>query len=324
MYKKGVILEIKENYSIVITDDSSIVRIKNKENMILGDRILFFEDDLYIKESTSKIKYFAPLIAIAAIFLIIFMNPLFKSKASPYSLVSLDINPSVHLELDANKNILSAKGVNKDGADLNLKKLQGLPLETGIIKIKELLEADGISLKTHKALVGFSFLSTSDNPAYEEAIKNILSSALSETKILYLKGTIKDLENAEAIGISLGRYKAEINIDEDDIEDKIENMTVEDILKLLKGKEGIYLNKELQEELKDELDDRLDYQEDKEDADDDNNDDSQDIDENKSEEYLEEDDNSKEENKSQQDDSDNSSEEDAVEADESPENLDSD
>lgn len=323
MYKKGIILEIKEHYSIVMTDDSNIVRIKNKENMILGDTILFLEDDLYTKESTFKIKYLTPLIAVAAIFLFMFVNPLFKSEASPYSLVSLDINPSLHLELDANKNILSAKGVNKDGSALSLKQLQGLSLEGGVIKIKELLEAEGISLKTHKALVGFSFLSNSENPAYEEDIKNILSSTLNETKILYFKGSLTDLENAKAMGISLGRYKAEINIDVNDIEDKIESMTVEEIFKLLKGKEGIYLNKELQEELMDELDDRLDSEDQNEDEDD-NNDDSQDIDEynskEESDDELDEDDSPEEEESHLK----NSSEEDAEELKESPENTNSD
>lgn len=30
MYNKGIILEIKEKYSLVLKDDSTVVRIKNK------------------------------------------------------------------------------------------------------------------------------------------------------------------------------------------------------------------------------------------------------------------------------------------------------
>lgn len=52
MLYKGIIIEIKENYSIVVTNESEFLKIKNKDGMNIGDKIYFLEEDLY--ESSVK------------------------------------------------------------------------------------------------------------------------------------------------------------------------------------------------------------------------------------------------------------------------------
>ena len=39
MLYKGIIIEVKDEYSIVVTNESEFLRIKNKEGMKVGDKI---------------------------------------------------------------------------------------------------------------------------------------------------------------------------------------------------------------------------------------------------------------------------------------------
>ena len=119
-----------------------------------------------------------------------------------------------------------------------------------------MLESEKYNLKNDNMIVGFTFLRGIEDLNYEEDIKGIMGKNFNESKVLYLKGTKDDCEKAKERGISLGRYEAELDID-DDIEDIIEDMSVEEIMKLLNNNSGVYLNEEVKDEIEDELEDKL-------------------------------------------------------------------
>ncbi|MBM6860972.1 anti-sigma factor domain-containing protein, partial [Clostridium saudiense] len=72
---KGIVMEIKDDYVIIMKEDGTLVRIKNKDGLKVGKSIFFFEEDIYIKKDTAKVipfrKYIVPLVAIAALFIIL-------------------------------------------------------------------------------------------------------------------------------------------------------------------------------------------------------------------------------------------------------------
>ena len=131
MYNKGVILEVKERYSLVLKEDSTIVRIKNKENMEVGDTILFFDEDLYqiAKNKNTMINKIIPILTIAAM-LVLLVIPIVKNNTTggAYALMSIDINESIELELDSNKNVVKAYAINENGKKTNLSELSGKSL----------------------------------------------------------------------------------------------------------------------------------------------------------------------------------------------------
>lgn len=264
MWFKGIIVEIKDDYSLVMKDDSSIVRINNKEEMKIGDIAIFLEEDIYIEEIEEQSKnknsrnsfVISILSAVAALALII-LPMIQQNLAKPYATISLDVNPSIEFELDKNKNIIDINTINKDANNLELSDIKGLSLEEGIMKIDEVLENNNYQLKNDSAIVGFAFITDEQDDTYEQEVKDIISKTLKQTKTAYLKGNKDDVKKAKNRGISLGRYKAEFNIDDEFLEEKIENMSVEQILNLLNGKSNIFLNEEIKEELHDELEDKI-------------------------------------------------------------------
>ncbi len=281
MYNKGIILEIKEKYSLVLKDDSTVVRIRNKENMEVGDTIFFLEEDLYeLTKSRNNMKNkIIPILTIAAM-LVLLVVPMVKNNISggAYALMSIDVNPSIEFELDKNKNIVNVYGINDDGKTINLEELKGKTLEEGI-KILETYLSKNYS-DSKEGIVGFTFINKISNDKYENEVKDTVSKGLNNTKFVYLKGTEEDIALAREKGVSLGRYEALCDLDEDTLEDTIEHMSVDEIMSLLgaNGKDNVYLNEEVMDELQDELEDRNENESDDDDEDDDYDEDDDDED----------------------------------------------
>lgn len=279
MYNKGIIIEVKEKYSLVLKEDSTVVRIRNKENMEVGNRIFFFEEDLYqvSKNKNTMKNKIIPMLTIAAM-LVMLIVPLVNNKLAggAYALMSIDINPSIEFELDKNKKVINVYGINDDGKKINLEEIKGKSLEEAMKMLENYLQNNHSDAT--EGIVGFTFINKVNNTKYEDEVKDLVSKGLNNTKLVYLKGNEEDIELAREKGVSIGRYEALSNLDEDTLEDTIENMSVEEIMSLLNEKgNNIYLNEEVIDELQDELEDKIES--DEEDDDDDDNDNEDDDEE---------------------------------------------
>lgn len=294
MWFKGIVMEVKDEYSIVMKDNSEIVRVKNKDGMKKGDINIFIDEDIYNKKESknNKNKMIISILTIAAVLSLVILPMLQNNLIKSYALVSLDINPSIQFELDDNKKIVYIYGLNEDGNKLKLDDVKGLTLDEGMKKLKTDLQNNNYNLKNDSMIVGFTFLTNNEDNNYENDVKSIIGKEFKGTKTAFFKGTKEGSEIAKDKGMSLGRYEAKLSMDEDIMEEQIEDMSVEEILSLLKGKNNIYLNEDMKDELKDELEDKL------EDRNEDNNEDNNE-DDGEDEDYEDSD---KEENDDKDDD----------------------
>lgn len=282
---KGIVMEIKDDYVIIMKEDGTLVRIKNKDDLKVGKSIFFFEEDIYIKKETAKVipfrKYIVPLGAIAALFIIL-INPImnmFSAKMNNvYAVLTFDINPSIEFELDQNGIIKDVKGINDDAIALGLDKIKGMTFEEGTVVLKDLLSQNNYLSNNNAVLIGFSFIGN-ENINYEKDIQKTIQNTFKGTDIAFLKGQKSDLEKAQSQGISLGKYEALVKLDEDNFEDAIENLSTQEMLELLRNVDGsVFLDEDQLEELQDELEDRLEDENDRDDNDDDDNNDENDED----------------------------------------------
>lgn len=273
---KGIVMEIKDDYVIIMKEDGTLVRIKNKDDLKVGKSIFFFEEDIYMKKETAKVipfrKYIVPLGAIAALFIIL-INPImnmFSTKMNNvYAVLTFDINPSIEFELDQNGIIKDVKGINDDAIALGLDKIKGMTFEEGTLVLKDLLSQNNYLSNNNAVLIGFSFIGN-ENINYEKDIQKTIQNTFKGTDVAFLKGQKSDLEKAQNQGISLGKYEALVKLDEDNFEDAIENLSTQEMLELLKNVDGsIFLDEEQLDELQDELEDRLEDENEKNDNDDD-------------------------------------------------------
>lgn len=99
---KVVIVEIKNSFAAALSEDGRVLKIKNK-NYAIGQEIIFKNNNNYIK-----------LAASIAASLVLFVTPAW-AYLTPYSYVSLDINPSFEFLINRFDRVLEVRAVNDDG-----------------------------------------------------------------------------------------------------------------------------------------------------------------------------------------------------------------
>lgn len=257
---KGIVMEVKDNYLIVMKEDGTFEKIKAKGNQKVGDNIFFLSEDIYESEKSinKNKKWLVPILTIAALFMLVF-NPLlskFTIDSNAYAVLTIDINPSIEIFLDNEGKISKITGVNDEGVSLNIRDIKGLTLDEGISVLRRKLNDSSYIKDKTSVLVGFSFLKEEDI-SFEDSVQKTLKKYFNDKDIAFLKGSKNDLEIANEKNMTLGKYEALVKLNEDDFEDALENLTTAEILELLKNKDNtIFLSEDLLEEVQDELEDR--------------------------------------------------------------------
>lgn len=237
---KGMIMEVKRNYAIALNDEGFMEKITSKQNLEVGQKIFYFEDDV-VKTTASRVHRHNNLIkafgSIAALFLLVFtfFNPM--NNAQAYAVVSLDINPSIQIEADSNQKIIKVEGVNIDGKNIDFSDIKNISLDDGIDKIKEKLIEKNYLDTNREVLVGI-FIENGDNSAYADNITDAINSTFDTETVTYIKGDKEGVDEAKAKGISLGRYEASLVADEK-TKNIIDKAPVKDITSSIKDKPNV-------------------------------------------------------------------------------------
>lgn len=108
---KAVVVEIRDGFAAVLSDDGRIVKVKN-QNYVIGQVIV-------TKEAVKRKLRFIPAAAAAAAVLICgTAGAGAYTYYTPYSYVSLDVNPSIEYSLNRFDRVLEVTGVNDDGEEI--------------------------------------------------------------------------------------------------------------------------------------------------------------------------------------------------------------
>lgn len=108
---KAVIVEIRGSVAAVLSDDGCIKQVRNS-NYAIG-QVIDMNERRTIKASKLRV-----LVAAAAAFVILLGGTSAYAYSTPYSYVSVDVNPSIELTLNMFDRVLSVSAVNEDGAEV--------------------------------------------------------------------------------------------------------------------------------------------------------------------------------------------------------------
>ena len=220
--RKGLILEIKDGYAILVDSKGRFVRIKDKDGLQIGSEY----ETRGIFEMKKQI-----VTAIASLFLLSCIGGYGYTYASPKAYVALDINPSIKLTTNMYDKVIKIETLNED-AEVISKDLK--------IKNKDINEA--LKLLVASATDNGYIVKDSDNAImvtatseYETLTDEILNNAESAINEELESEEVKDIEiikeninqerfdEAERLGISPGKMNLleklkvelpDINVDE--------------------------------------------------------------------------------------------------------------
>lgn len=107
---KGIVVEIKNKYVAVLSDNGSVIKMKNN-NYQIGEEIIM--KNVYRKPSR-KVIAIASAVALA----VVTSGTGAYAYTTPYSHVSLDVNPSIEYDVNVFDRVIDATAVNEDGQQI--------------------------------------------------------------------------------------------------------------------------------------------------------------------------------------------------------------
>ena len=130
MYK-GIVMEIHDNKCTVL-HEGVFVHIKKRGHMTVGMKVLFTQEDI-MKQKKTVYTYWKQAAAVAMIFMMaVFGWSYYNSNWSPYSAVTLDINPSVELILNQKDQVIDVIALNEDANILITANIDGMNLDEAL------------------------------------------------------------------------------------------------------------------------------------------------------------------------------------------------
>lgn len=199
---KYVVLEIRDKKVVLLSDDGTITIAKN-QNYHIGQE--FFESESspnriisFRREQIMKIKGKIIAVSSAAAVLIAFVSLGAYAYYTPYSYVSLDVNPSIAYAVNRFDRVIHVSGVNDDGTEIltniNLEQLRNMDIDAAIEEtINEIADEGYLSSDDS----GMMITTASENE--EKALELAETLTASVSKKMDIDGITTELR-VEAVG----------------------------------------------------------------------------------------------------------------------------
>lgn len=226
---KGKIIEVSKRSITLMTDDMKFVKVKGKESAELGSEIFYFEEDLLVSSvSNNTMKFLSAAVIMIAMFIGVSTfnvqnEPLISTvsfESEVVAVVSLDINPSVEIELDKNLRVVNAIARNNDGnAILDMQLIKGKYIT---IAIKDMLKLAKDSLfindRSNTVLITTAptdSINVKSSKELEKQMKNLaMESSDEEIEYVVASAPMSTLLEAREKEVSLGKLNVYDNIEE--------------------------------------------------------------------------------------------------------------
>lgn len=178
--KKGIILERHRKYTILMTKDGAFLKGKvYVKDAQIGDEVVFepiYPKRFFFLSKNNKRHLPARILTVACIVLVCLFLPFyFSPNDKTYAYVTVDINPSIELEVDENYTVRKIHAMNDDAEQImgELTNYLNKNLETVIQMIMNTSEENGLINNGKNILVGISYMDEEKTDDEQKILKEI-------------------------------------------------------------------------------------------------------------------------------------------------------
>ncbi|TAH60957.1 MAG: anti-sigma factor domain-containing protein [Methanosarcina mazei] len=235
---KAIIAEIDKKHMIVITDKGDFIKVKRQMSAAIGDEIELKQRKKY---SVSK-----HLTGLAACFMAcIFLSTGVYAYCTPYSYVSVDINPSLSLSLNRFERVIEVNPLTEDAVDFikDTKSLKNQNIDAALSEIIKTASDKGyIDEETEDEIV---VIVSAKNPKQEKKLEETvaktaekeLSKVNKSSGVTVEKTDVKNYKTAVSQKVSPGRKVLEENLKKvmPEVKDEeVKDMSVKEVANLIR------------------------------------------------------------------------------------------
>jgi len=235
MKHKGMIVKINKNYAIVMLETGEYFKITVKNNMEIGKKIVFLEDDIIKKniskkgekimknKKNGKLKIIGTGIAACLALVLVLGYNLLPGSTQPYALVSIDINPSIEMQIDDDLNVLEIKSLNDDGVNVINDEMIGDNLLNVIDEIVlQAEEKNYLRKDNNSVLISAATFENGNSKIVSEKITNHVKEnqhLLEDVVVIYLESDKETAEKSMKSGVSLGKTEVARMANDESVQD---------------------------------------------------------------------------------------------------------
>ncbi len=230
---KAIVAEIDKKQMIVITDKGDFIKVKRQMSAAIGDAV-------EIKPQKNLLTY-KRLASVAACFLAcIFLSTGVYAYYTPYSYVSVDINPSIVMSLNRFERVIAVNPLTEDAVGLisDTKNLKNKDIDKALSEIIKTASEKGYLEEEAENQV--MVVVSAKNPKEEDKLVNTvnataskeLSIAKKNAEILVEKTTVENHKTAVSNKVSPGKEILSSKLKELDPEikdEEIKGMSVKEV-----------------------------------------------------------------------------------------------
>lgn len=210
---KGIIVEIHQNMAALLSDDGMVRRVTNLDYFI-GQEV-----EVSMKKKMNWKKWMA--ISSAAACLIFALGIGTYAYTTPYSKVSLDVNPSIEYTLNRFGRVIDVEGKNKDGnaiiSEATKKELLNHSIQDAVAETVDVIAKNGYFDNEDAEIV---IATSSDNKdVAKELATKLKTVAEGELKQVEAKATVEStsvgkalVEEAKKLGVTPGKLNLVQNL----------------------------------------------------------------------------------------------------------------
>jgi hypothetical protein len=209
--KKGIIVDLKDQYIVVLTPTGEFVKGKREFDHVVGKEVLFtpFEEKKW-GFSLPTVQILAPIVALLVLVFSIMAFSSFSSQ-KVYAYVTIDINPSIELALNGSLEVVDVIAYNNDGSKVlsrihDWKHKDVLEVSKKIIEESEEL---GFLTTNQEVIVGSVIVAKDENVLLDlnQKLEQVKQNATTPIEIVQI--TKEEREEAVQKGVSPTTYVVE-------------------------------------------------------------------------------------------------------------------
>jgi hypothetical protein len=201
---RGLIIEKNKDHIKVMTHHAGVKKITFRDGCEVGEEIYYSREDLIMNNKRIKWNY----IAAAAVFLLAIAagGVGYAIQNTVYTVVSVDVNPSIQLELNKKDVVIGVEAMNLDGETvIELVDIEGETFEDALAMIVKQLQNDYEGETIYLTTVE----KRNDDESIYEELDALINDEFTDYSIVYTEATVDDLKQADQKGVSVGIRKLE-------------------------------------------------------------------------------------------------------------------
>lgn len=209
-------------------------QIRAEESLKEDTLSYLYQETQGYQRAPAAVSYSRPLLSLAACLLLVVCLGLWKAWFTPVSVISIDINPSLELELNRFDRVISVEGYNEDGQTLaDSLSVQYLNYQDAL---EEILNSETVAdCLARQELLSIAVVDD-DAQRQQDLLAGVQSCTSGHSQTHCYAADSASLEDAHHAGLSYGKYQAYLELvalDPNITPQQVQTMTMREIRELI-------------------------------------------------------------------------------------------